>query len=158
MSQPFQDDESAQTDRLPQQVTPTHEDLGRTVGVPTAETDAEEQDGEEQHEEKAAEWREQAVGTAAHLADRLREKAGRAAELARDRAPEPVIDKAGRAAVQVRDSAARAGHLAAAKAPDRLREQAATAAAAARANRVPLLAGAAVLVVALFLLRGRGHE
>ncbi|MFE1318750.1 hypothetical protein [Kitasatospora phosalacinea] len=163
MSQPFQDDESAQTDRLPEQVEPTHDDLGRpaeaptteapTTGAPTAGGDAEERAGE-----KAAAWKEQAVGTAAHLADRLREKAGRAAELARDRTPDPVLDKAGRAAAQVRDTAAQAGQLAAERAPDRLREQAATAAAAARANRAPLLAGAAVLVAALFLLRSRGHK
>ncbi|MFB7948813.1 hypothetical protein ACFC6L_28305 [Kitasatospora phosalacinea] len=177
MSQPFQDDESAQIDRLPEQVAPTHEDLGPAVGAPTTETDPkgqdrekqgreerveEEQGREEQAGKKAAEWKEQAVGTAAHLAGRLREKAGRAAEMARDRTPDPVLDKAGRAAAQVRDAAAQAGHLAAEKTPDRLREQAAsaatTAAAAARANRTPLLAGAAVLLVALFLLRGRGHE
>ncbi|GLW56133.1 hypothetical protein [Kitasatospora phosalacinea] len=177
MSQPFQDDESARTDRLPEQVEPTHDDLGRPAGEQTAGTDAEEQAGEkvgeqagEQSEEKvgekvgekAAAWKEQAVGTAAHLADRLREKAGRAAELARDRTPDPVLDKAGRAAAQVRDTAAQAGQLAAEKTPERLREQAAaaatTAASAARANRAPLLAGAAVLVVTLFLLRGRGHK
>ncbi|MFF4342499.1 DUF3618 domain-containing protein [Kitasatospora sp. NPDC001540] len=151
--QPLQGDESAQTDRLREQVERTREELGRTVEALAAKADV-----KEQVKEKAAEWKEQAAGTAAHLTDQLREKAGRAAELVKDRTPDPVLDKAGQAAAQVRDTAAQAGHLAAEKTPDQVREKAATVAAAARANRTPLLAGAAVLVVTLFLLRGRKHK
>ncbi|WP_405792977.1 hypothetical protein [Streptomyces sp. NBC_00029] len=72
-----------------------------------------------QAKEKVAEIKEQAAEKATHVTGRLREKVGQAAQLVKDKTPDPALDKAAHAAVQVRKAATQAGRLAAEKTPDR---------------------------------------
>ncbi|MGW2990285.1 hypothetical protein ACWDA9_00620 [Streptomyces sp. NPDC001193] len=92
------------------------------------------------------------------IADQIRQKAGQAAQLVRDKTPEPVLDKTAHTAAQVWGSATRVGQYAAGKASDPVLEKAGKAAAVARGNRAPLLvAGAAIIAFAL-VRRGRGRR
>ncbi|MER7822991.1 hypothetical protein ABTX85_10555 [Streptomyces sp. NPDC096097] len=102
--------------------------------------------------------KEQAAKKAEQLTDQLRETAAHAAQLVKDRAPGPVLDKAAQAAAQVRETTARAGHLASEKAPGPLVDQAGRAAAAARANRTALLTFGAVVVVFALIRRSRDRR
>lgn len=103
-----------------------------------------------QTKERTAAVKEQAVKKAAQVTGQIRETAGHAAHLVKDRTPDPVLDKAVQAAARLRETTARAGRLASGKAPGPLVDRAGRAAAAARANRTELLAlGAVVLVLAL---------
>ncbi|MFB7979869.1 hypothetical protein [Streptomyces vinaceus] len=90
------------------------------------------------------------------IADQIREKAGQAAQLVRDKTPDPVVDKTTQAAAQVWDSAARVGQFAADKASDPLLEKAGQAATAARGKRTPLLIAGAVVIA--FVLARRGSR
>ncbi|MFI5671133.1 hypothetical protein [Streptomyces sp. NPDC051704] len=92
------------------------------------------------------------------IADQIREKAGQAARLVRDRTPEPVLDKTAHAASQVWDGATRAGRYAAGKAPDPLLEKAGKATTVARGNRTPLLIAGAVIIALALVRRARGHR
>ncbi|MCB5164554.1 DUF3618 domain-containing protein [Streptomyces bambusae] len=91
---------------------------------------------------------------------RQEEESAPATERLRDQV-EHTRDELGRTvealAAKARDGVTHAGHLAAVKAPDPVREKAGAVAKTARANRTRLVAGAAVLVVYLFLRRGRRH-
>ncbi|MFK0236195.1 hypothetical protein [Streptomyces vinaceus] len=93
------------------------------------------------------------------IADQIREKAGQAAQLAREKTPYPVVDKTTQAAAQVWDSATRVGQYAAGKAPDPLLEKAGQAATAARGKRTPLLiAGAVAIAFVLARRSSRGRR
>ncbi len=92
------------------------------------------------------------------IADQIREKAGQAAQLVRDKTPDPVLDKTAHAAAQVWDSATRAGKYAADKTPDPLLEQAGRAATVARVNRTPLLVAGAVIIALVVVRRSRGRR
>ncbi|MFI5867214.1 hypothetical protein [Streptomyces sp. NPDC051546] len=98
--------------------------------------------------------KQQTAEKASLIADQIREKAGQAAQLVRDNAPDPVLDKTSQAAAQVWESATRAGQYAVDKTPESLLEKAETAATIARVNRTPLLVAGAV-VLALVLVRRR---
>ncbi|MFE5722814.1 hypothetical protein [Streptomyces erythrochromogenes] len=149
-----QGDESAPTpEELREQVEHTRKEDGETGEALPAKADM-----MAQAKEKVAEIKEQAAEKTTHVTGPLREKAGQAAQLVKDNAPDSVLDKAAHAAAQVRDTAARAGHLAAEKTPGPVREKAVTAATVARANRTPLIAAAAALVVFLVLRRSRRHR
>ncbi|MFF0217731.1 hypothetical protein [Streptomyces vinaceus] len=93
------------------------------------------------------------------IAEQIREKAGQAAQLVRDKTPDPVVDKTTQAAAQVWDSAARVGQFAADRASDPLLEKAGQAATAARGRRTPLLiAGAVVIAFVLARRSSRGRR
>ncbi|PWK64453.1 hypothetical protein BCL76_11597 [Streptomyces sp. CG 926] len=92
------------------------------------------------------------------IADQIREKAGRAAHLVRDRTPDPVLEKTAQAAAQVYDSATRAGRYAADKSPDPLLEKAGRVATVARVNRTPLLVAGAVIITLVLVRRSRGRR
>ncbi|MFJ4862243.1 hypothetical protein [Streptomyces sp. NPDC088748] len=92
------------------------------------------------------------------IADQIREKAGQAAQLVRDKTPDPVLDKTAHAAAQVWDSATRAGKYAADKTPEPLLEQAGRAATVARVNRTPLLVAGAVIIALVLVRRSRGRR
>ncbi|MET9470222.1 DUF3618 domain-containing protein [Streptomyces sp. NPDC006544] len=81
-----------------------------------------------QAKEKTAAVKEEAAAKAAQVADQIRTTAGQAAQLVADKAPDPLMEKAGQAAT------------------------------AARANRTPLLAAGAVLMVFLLVRRSRGRR
>ncbi|MFF4104409.1 hypothetical protein [Streptomyces sp. NPDC001903] len=102
--------------------------------------------------------KQQTTEKASLIADRIREKAGQAAQLVRDKTPDPVLDKTAHAAAQVWDSAARVGHYAAGKAPDPLLEKAGRAATVAGRNRTPLLLAGAVVIALALVRRSRGHR
>ncbi|PWK64800.1 hypothetical protein BCL76_114122 [Streptomyces sp. CG 926] len=108
--------------------------------------------------ERTVAVKEQATKKAEQLTDQLRETAAHAAQLVKDRAPGPVLDKAAQAAAQVRETTSRAGHLASEKAPGPLVDQAGRAAAAARANRTALLTFGAVVVVFALIRRSRDRR
>ncbi|MFB6577433.1 MULTISPECIES: DUF3618 domain-containing protein [unclassified Streptomyces] len=108
-------------DELREQVERTRDGLGQTI-----EALADKADVKARAREKTAAMTEQAAATAGVVADQIRTKTLHAAQLVKDTAPEPVLDKAGRAAIVV------------------------------RANRKPLLvAGGAALIVLLLVRRGR---
>ncbi|MFD7081970.1 MULTISPECIES: hypothetical protein [unclassified Streptomyces] len=86
------------------------------------------------------------------------EKAGRAAQLVRDRTPDPVVDKTVQAAAQVWGRATRASQYAADRTPEPLLEKAGRAATVARGNRIPLLLASAVIVGLVLVRRSRGRR
>lgn len=71
------------------------------------------------------------------ITDQIREKAGQAAQLVKDKTPDFFLEKSALAAAHVCDSATRAGQYAADKTPDPLLEKAGQAATVARVNRTP---------------------
>lgn len=107
-------------EELREQIQHTRDDLGQTVEALAAKADV-----KAQAKEKAAAMKEQAAEKAALVSEQIRAKAEQAARLAKDKAPEPLLDK-GRQAARV-----------------------------ARANRTPILAAGAALVVLLLLRRSR---
>ncbi|MEU8779802.1 DUF3618 domain-containing protein [Streptomyces sp. NPDC048606] len=92
----------------------------------TVEALAAKADIKAQAKEKTAAAKDRAAQKAALVSDRIRERAGQAAQLVKDRAPDPLLEKAGRAAT------------------------------AARANRSPLLAVGAAVLVLILVRRNRG--
>ncbi|MGW7440868.1 DUF3618 domain-containing protein [Streptomyces sp. NPDC054849] len=122
MSTPSQGDKDSgpTTEELREQVEHTREELGQTVEALAAKADV-----KAQAKEKAAEIKEQAAEKATLVTDQLREKAAHAAQLVKDKTPEPV------------------------------REKAESAATMAEANRTPLIAAAVAFVVFLLLRRSR---
>ncbi|KMO96846.1 DUF3618 domain-containing protein [Streptomyces roseus] len=97
---------------LRDQVERTRDELGKTVEALAAKADV----------------KAQAKEKAALVSDQIREKAGDAAQLVKDKTPDPLLEKA---------------------------DQAATA---ARANRTPLLLVGAAAVVLLLIRRSRGRR
>ncbi|MFI5982370.1 DUF3618 domain-containing protein [Streptomyces sp. NPDC051555] len=81
-----------------------------------------------QTKEKAAAMKEQSMEKAALVTDQIRETAGQAVRLVQQKTPEPVLDTTGQVVT------------------------------AAKANRTPLLALGAALVVVLLVRRGRGRK
>ncbi|MFJ7206155.1 hypothetical protein ACIQWR_21785 [Streptomyces sp. NPDC098789] len=81
-----------------------------------------------QTQEKAAAMKEQGMEKASLVTDQIRETAGQAVRLVQQRTPEPVLDTTGQVVT------------------------------AAKANRTPLLALGAALVVILLVRRGRGRK
>ncbi|MGW6534486.1 DUF3618 domain-containing protein [Streptomyces sp. NPDC055051] len=153
MSHQSQDNEPAATpEQLREQVEHTREQLGRTVEALAGKADI-----KGQTKAKAAEVKEQAVEQAALLTGRLRDTSSQAAELIKDKTPDPVVDQVTHAAAQARDGAAHVGRMVAENTPDPVRRKAASAGAAARAGRGPLLAVAA-LAVLLVLRRNRRRK
>ncbi|MFJ1594801.1 hypothetical protein ACIOD0_31830 [Kitasatospora albolonga] len=141
-------------EELREQVERTRDGLGRTAGAPpTAGADI-----RTQVKERAAAVREQASEKAASASDLMRGTTEQAARLVKDRTPDAVLEKTAEAAAQVREGAVRAGRYAADRTPDPLLDRAGRAASAARANRVPLLAGGALFAVLLLARRGRGRK
>lgn len=96
--------------------------------------------------------KQQTVEKAFLVADQIREKAGRAVQLVRDRTPDPVLDKA----AQVWDGAVRAGQYAADKTPHPRLEKAGRAASVTRGNRIPLLLAGAAVIGLVLVRRRRG--
>ncbi|MEV7375767.1 hypothetical protein AB0O51_33365 [Streptomyces sp. NPDC090301] len=88
----------------------------------------------------------------------LRATAEQAAQLVKDRIPDPAADKAAHAAAQLRGTAARVGRLAAERTPDRVADKVGQGADAARSRRTPLIVGAAALTVLLLVRRSRRHR
>ncbi|GAA0461627.1 DUF3618 domain-containing protein [Streptomyces stramineus] len=121
MNNPPQGNEAAPTPQeLRERVEHTREELGRTVEALAAKADV-----KARAQEKKAEIKEQAADKAAQVAEQVRETAARAGQLAADKTPEPVREKAGQAVTM------------------------------ARANRNPLLAVTAALAVFLLIRRSR---
>ncbi|RSS45416.1 DUF3618 domain-containing protein [Streptomyces sp. WAC07061] len=110
-------------DQLRAQVERTRDQLGQTVEALAAKTDV-----KAQTKAKATEVKEQAAEQAALLTGHLRDKATQAAELIKDKTPDPVLDKA------------------------------ASAATLTRSNRTPLLVAATALALFLLLRRNRRHK
>ncbi|MCX5174555.1 DUF3618 domain-containing protein [Streptomyces virginiae] len=131
----------------------TRDELGRTVEALAAKADI-----KAQTEKETVVMKQQTAEKASLIADQFREKAGRAAQLVRDRTPGPVLDKTAQAAAQVWDGATRAGQYAADKTPDPLLEKAGRAAAVARGNRTPLLVAGAVIITLVLVRRSRGRR
>nr|WSX48013.1 hypothetical protein OG409_03035 [Streptomyces sp. NBC_00974] len=119
--------DASTSEELRAKVDRTRDELGQTVEALAADADAE-ADVTAQAKEKTAAVKEEAAAKAAQIADRIRVTAGQAARLVKDRAPDPLLEKAGRAA------------------------------AAARANRTPLLTAGAALTVFLLVRRSRGRS
>ncbi|WP_405785818.1 DUF3618 domain-containing protein [Streptomyces sp. NBC_01367] len=94
----------------------------------TVEALAAKADIKAQAKEKTAAVKGQAAEKAALVSDQIREKTGHAARLVKDMTPDPLLEKAGQAAT------------------------------AARANRTPLLAVGAAVVVFLLVRRSRGRR
>ncbi|MGW7348268.1 hypothetical protein [Streptomyces sp. NPDC054854] len=92
------------------------------------------------------------------IVDQIRDRAGQAAQLVKDRTPDPVLEKTAQAAAQVLDSATRAGQYAAGKTPQPLLEQAGQAATVARVNRTPLLVAGTVIIALVLVRRNRGRR
>ncbi|MEU0685919.1 hypothetical protein [Streptomyces uncialis] len=122
-----------------EQIEQTDEELGLTVEAPTAKADVK------------SRMREQAAGKAAQV----RDTAKQAKQLLKEKAPDPVVDRATRTAAQVRSAASRAGELAASGAPGSLPERTGRVAAKAWTHRTPLFGVGAALVVLLVVRRGR---
>lgn len=108
---------------LRDQVERTRDELGRTVEALAAKADI-----KAQAKEKTAAVKGRAAEKAALVTEQIHEKTGRAARLVKDKAPDPLLEKAGEAG------------------------------AAARAHRTPLLLVGAAVVVFLLVRRGRGHR
>lgn len=106
-------------EELREQVERTRDELGQTVEALAGKADV-----KAQVKERVATMKEQAASASAQL----REKSGQAARLVREKAPDPLVEKAGQGAE------------------------------AARANRVPLLAGGALLIAFLLVRRSRGRN
>ncbi|MER5312603.1 DUF3618 domain-containing protein [Streptomyces sp. NPDC002773] len=141
MSTPSKDgkDAAPTPEELREQVEHARDELGQTVEALAAKADV----------------KAQAKEKATLVGDQLREKAAHAAQLVKNKTPDPVLDKAAHAAAQVRETATRAGQLAAEKTPDPVREKAESAATMAKANRTPLVAAAVAFVVFLLLRRSQ---
>ncbi|MFE9634102.1 hypothetical protein [Streptomyces sp. NPDC006463] len=131
-------DESSSPPEEPQEVEPTH--------------------GKARAKEKTAEIKEHTIARAKQATAQVREKAEQATQLAKDKAPEPLLHTATHTAEHVHDAAVRARHLAADKTPEAVRERAAQAAHRARSKWTPLLAAGAAFLVFLFLRRCRQNR
>ncbi|MCX5231278.1 DUF3618 domain-containing protein [Streptomyces sp. NBC_00233] len=151
--QPRGDESAPPPEELRKMAAHTREKLGQTVDALAAKTDV-----KAQTMEKAADLRTHAAAKAAAITGQLRETAEHAAQLAKDKSPDPVVDKAAHAAAQLRGTAARAGQLATERTPDLVADKVGQGAAAARAYRTPLLLGAAALGVLLLVRRSRRHR
>ncbi|MER7124056.1 DUF3618 domain-containing protein [Streptomyces goshikiensis] len=127
---------------LREQVERTRDELGQTVEGLAAKTDI----------------KSQAAEKATLVSDQIREKARQAAQLVRNKIPDPVLQRTAQAATQVRESSAKAGEYATCKTPDPLLEKAEQAATVARAHRTPLLAVGVAAVVLLLVRRSRGRR
>ncbi|MFD3808364.1 DUF3618 domain-containing protein [Streptomyces sp. NPDC058619] len=138
---------------LREQVARTRDELGQTVGALAAKADI-----KAQAKEKTAAVKGQAAEKVALVTDQIRVKAGQAAQLAKAKTPDPVLEKTAQAAAQVRETASKAGQYAVDNTPDPLLEKAGQAATAARANRTPLLAVGAAVIVFLLVRRSRGRR
>ncbi|MFF4449784.1 DUF3618 domain-containing protein [Streptomyces sp. NPDC001502] len=139
---------------LRDQVERTRDELGQTV----EEALAAKADIKAPAKEKTAAVKSRAAGKAALVSDQIREKAGHAAQLVKDKTPDPLLEKTAQAAARVRESAAKAGQYATDKTPDPLLEKAGQTATAARANRTPLLVVGAAVAVLLLVRRSRGRR
>ncbi|MFF3089921.1 hypothetical protein ACFVRB_33530 [Streptomyces nojiriensis] len=102
--------------------------------------------------------KQQTAQKASLIADRIREKAGRAAHVVRDRTPDPVLDKTVQATAQVWGGATRTAQYVAGKTPEPLLEGAGRAATVARGNRTPLLLVGAAIVGLVLVRRSRGRR
>ncbi|WP_435187237.1 DUF3618 domain-containing protein [Streptomyces sp. bgisy126] len=129
---------------LREQAEHTRDELGRTVEALAAKADVKAQAGEKVAEvrEKAAVATERAKEKAVVAADLVKEKTAVAADRAREKTA-VVTDRA-------REKATQAADLVQEKTPDPVLERAEVVAHKAKANRTPLVAGAAA--VAGFLL------
>ncbi|MFE2923743.1 DUF3618 domain-containing protein [Streptomyces goshikiensis] len=138
---------------LRDQVKHTRDELGQTVEALAGKTDI-----KARAKEKTDSVKSQAVQKAALVSDQIREKAGQAAQMAKDKTPDPLREKTAQTAAQVRESATAAVQYATEKTPDLLVDKAGQAVTAARVNRIPLLVFGAAAVVFLLVRRGRGHR
>ncbi|MEU6981179.1 MULTISPECIES: hypothetical protein [unclassified Streptomyces] len=136
------------TARPREQVRRTRDEHGRTVAVPAGKADV-----TAQARERAHALKEQAAGAATLVADRLRTTVAQAAEVVKDKTPDPLVDRAAHAAARVRHGKVPAGYLTAVKIPDQVRARVASAGTTARSHRAPVLAAAAATIAVLLFLR-----
>ncbi|MFB7861589.1 hypothetical protein [Streptomyces sp. NPDC056069] len=115
-------------------------------------------DGKTTAREKAAAVKEHTIARAKQATTQVREKVGHTAELAKSKAPEPIVHTATQTAAHIRDTASRAGHLAADKTPDAVREKAARAAHATGSKWTPLVTTGIALFVFLLMRRSRRNR
>ncbi|MFH9725996.1 hypothetical protein ACH4M4_23985 [Streptomyces sp. NPDC017254] len=145
------DEEPPATPREAREETqPAGEELGETAEAPVTKADM-----RIRARGQAAAVKEQAIGKATHVTGQIRDRAGQAKQLLKEKTPDPVLDKATHTATQVHDAASRAGQFAAERAPEPVRERTGRLVATARANRTPLILAAALVVL---LLVGRGRR
>ncbi|MFB6615061.1 hypothetical protein ACIGFK_38945 [Streptomyces sp. NPDC085524] len=109
-------------------------------------------------EERAASVKDRAVEMAQQARDQVRDAAGQATRLAKEKTPEPLLHTATQTAAHVRETASRAGHLAADKTPDAVRERAAQAAHTAQSKWTPLISAGIALLVFLLVRRARRNR
>ncbi|KOU95654.1 MULTISPECIES: DUF3618 domain-containing protein [unclassified Streptomyces] len=108
---------------LRDQVERTRDELGQTIEALAGKADI-----KAQAKEKSAAVKGQAVERAAMVADQIRQKREQAAQLVKNKTPDPLRERAGHAAT------------------------------VARANRIPLLAVGATVVALLLVRRSRGSR
>ncbi|MER5873581.1 hypothetical protein [Streptomyces sp. NPDC002044] len=141
----------------------TRDEFGRRIealagAAGEADVTARAQEVAAEAQDKAVTAKEQAVRKAALVTDQIRDTAEQAARLVKDTTPDAVRDQAAQASRLVGQATARAGRFAAENTPEPVLDRAGQAAAVARANRTPLLAAGAFLVVFLLVRRGRGRK
>ncbi|MFD9377403.1 hypothetical protein ACFWBH_17990 [Streptomyces sp. NPDC059999] len=102
--------------------------------------------------------KEQVVEKAARMTDQIRETAEQAAQLMKDKTPDPILDRAAQASRQVVQATTHAGRIAADKTPDSVLDTAGQVAGRVRANRTPLLALGVLLAVYAVVRRSRGRK
>lgn len=157
-------DTTPSSEELRMRVEATRQGLGETVQALAAKADV-----KARAREKSTAVRHQVAEKTAHVGAQLREKATHAAHAVQDRTPEPVRGKAAAATEQVRGKTAAAGgqvrgtavhvaELARDKAPEPVREKAGKGMRVVRANRTPLLAVGAAIIVVLMVHRSRRHR
>ncbi|MFJ2027107.1 DUF3618 domain-containing protein [Streptomyces sp. NPDC087897] len=105
------------------------------------------------------ELREQVERTRDELGQTVEALAGKADVKAQVKEKTAAVkEQAASASAQIREKSGQAARLLKDRTPDPLVEKAEQGAKAARANRVPLLAGGALLIAFLLVRRGRGRN
>ena len=146
-------DTTPSSEELRMRVEATRQGLGETVQALAAKADV-----KARAQEKSTAVRHQVSEKTAHVGAQLRDKATHAAHAVQDRTPEPVRAKAAAAGGQVRGTAVHVAELARDKAPEPVREKAGQGMRVVRANRTPLLAVGAAIIVVLMVHRSRRHR